>query len=62
MKLVKFLPVVGLFAASQAHAVIDVTGVVTEINATLGPVGLIGSAVLLVIVAIMAYKWVRRAF
>lgn len=50
----------GLVASSAASA-IDVAAVVTEIDATVAPIGLIGSAVLLVIVAIKAYKWVRRA-
>ena len=45
-----------------ASAAIDVAAVVTEIGDTLAPVGLIGSAVLLVIVAIKAFKWVRAAF
>lgn len=49
-------------AASAANAAIDVTAVVTEIGASAAPIGLIGSAVLLIVVAIMAFKWVRRAF
>lgn len=40
---------------------VDVTGVVTAINDTLAPIGAIGAAVLLVIVGIKTYKWVRRA-
>jgi len=47
-----------------AHAAIDVTDVVAEIDSTIaaaGPIPTIGSAVLLVIVAIAAFKWVRRA-
>lgn len=63
---VKRLALVGVAAggvlALPAHAApIDVSGVVTAIGDTAGPVGLIGSAVLLVIVAIAAFKWVRRA-
>jgi hypothetical protein len=46
---------------SQAHAAIDVTAVVTEISGTLAPIGLIGAGVLLVMVAIKAFKWVRGA-
>lgn len=49
---------------SPAHAAIDVTDVVAEIEATYaagGPIPLLGSAVLLVVVAILAFKWVRRA-
>jgi protein-S-isoprenylcysteine O-methyltransferase Ste14 len=48
-------------ATSAAHAAIDVTGVVSEIGDTVAPIGLIGAAVLLVVVAIAAFKWVRRA-
>jgi uncharacterized membrane protein len=50
-----------LALANNAHAAIDVTGVVSEINDTIGPIGLIGAAVLLVVVAVAAFKWVRRA-
>lgn len=40
---------------------VDVSGVVSAIDAAVGPIGLIGGAVLLVLVAIKVYKWVRRA-
>lgn len=50
-----------LALANNAHAAIDVTAVVSEINDTTAPIGLIGSAVLLVVVAVAAFKWVRRA-
>lgn len=46
----------------SAHAAIDTTAIVTDIAATSTAVSAIGAAVLLVIVGIMAYKWVRRAF
>jgi len=46
--------------AGASHAAIDVTAVVTEIGAATTPIGLIGSAVLLVVVALAAFKWVRR--
>jgi len=46
--------------ASQAAAV-DVADVVTDIGAQVAPVTAIGGAVLLLIVAIKAFKWVRRA-
>jgi protein-S-isoprenylcysteine O-methyltransferase Ste14 len=42
-------------------APIDVTAVVSDITGTLGPIGLIGAAVLIVTVSIMAFKWVKRA-
>ena len=54
-------PVVLFAAVTSAHAAIDVSGVVTEISGTLAPIALIGAAVLLVIVAIKAFKWVRQA-
>lgn len=48
--------------ASMAHAAaVDVGAVVTDIGAQLTPIGLIGAAVLLVVVAVAAFKWVRRA-
>lgn len=40
---------------------IDVDDVVTDIGAQAAPVALIGGAVLLLLVAIKAFKWVRRA-
>lgn len=46
---------------SAAHAAIDVTAVVSEITGTIAPIGLIGAAVLTVVVAVAAFKWVRRA-
>nr|WP_315489894.1 major capsid protein [uncultured Rhodoferax sp.] len=46
--------------ASQAAAV-DVAAVVTDIAAQAAPIGLIGSAVLLIYVAVKAFKWVRSA-
>lgn len=51
----------GAVATLPAHAAIDVTAVVTGINDTLTPIGTIGAAVLLVVVGIAAFKWVRRA-
>lgn len=50
-----------LALANNAHAAIDVTAVVAEIGDTVDPIGLIGSAVLIVVVSIAAFKWVRRA-
>lgn len=52
---------VALFALATSAQAIDVTAVTTEISATLAPIGLIGAGVLLVIVAIKAFKWVRQA-
>jgi hypothetical protein len=39
----------------------DVTAVVTEIGGAATPIASIGAAVLLVIVGIKVFKWVRRA-
>ena len=51
-----------LTAGAAANAAgIDVTGVVTAVGETAAPVGLIGGAVLLIIVAIKAFKWVAAA-
>lgn len=61
------LAAVGTAALASAPAFasggggVDVGPVVTSINGALGPVGQIGAAVLLVLVGIKVYKWVRRA-
>lgn len=47
--------------ASANAAAIDVASVVTDIAAQATPVGLIGAAVLLLVVGIKAFKWVRAA-
>ncbi len=46
--------------ASQAAAV-DVTAVVTDIGAQVASIIAIGGAVLLVMVAVKAFRWVRAA-
>ncbi len=48
-------------AAAANAAAIDVTAVVTDIAAQAAPIGLIGSAVLILFVGIKAFKWVRKA-
>ena len=48
-------------AASANAAAIDVGDVVTDIAAQATPVGLIGGAVLVLFVAIKAFRWVRSA-
>ena len=51
-----------LSAAGAANAAaIDVGDVVADIAAQAAPVGLIGSAVLILFVGIKAFKWVRKA-
>lgn len=51
-----------LVLSNTASAAVDVSAVVTEINGAVAPIGAIGAAVLLVVVAIKTFKWVRRAF
>lgn len=46
---------------SVMAAAIDVDDVVTDIGAQLAPVAAIAGAVLLVFVALKAWKWIRRA-
>lgn len=46
---------------NSAMAAIDVTAVVTEIQGTAAPIASIGAAVLIVMVGIKVYKWLRRA-
>lgn len=58
------LSLLAALATVPAHAAIDVAAVVTEIESTYadaGPIPTIGAAVLLVVVAVAAFKWVRRA-
>jgi hypothetical protein len=54
------LALAALSTASQAAA-IDVSAVVSEIQGTSAPIALIAGAVLIVIVGIAAWKYVRRA-
>jgi hypothetical protein len=46
---------------STAAMAQDVTAVVTAIDGAAAPIAAIGGAVLLVLVGIKVYKWVRRA-
>lgn len=50
-----------VLAGSAQAAAVDVAAVVTDIGAQTTPVGLVGSAVLVLYVAVKAYHWVRRA-
>lgn len=59
-KIVTLVPLLAVAAASQAAA-IDVSAVVTDIGAQAAPIGLIGGAVLLIVLALKAFHWVRRA-
>lgn len=53
--------VLGVFSAPAMAAAVDVTTVTADIAAQSAPVAAIGAAVLLLIVGIKAFKWVRRA-
>lgn len=65
MKKFPFAVALGAVAAfigsTAASAAVDVAAVVTEIEGTAAPIAAIGGAVLVVLVGIKAYKWVRRA-
>lgn len=50
-----------LLAGAAAHAAVDVSDVVTEIQGASAPVAAIGAAVLIVLVGVAVYKWIRRA-
>jgi alkylhydroperoxidase/carboxymuconolactone decarboxylase family protein YurZ len=57
------LATLGLLAAvgGANAAAVDVAAVVTDIGAQAAPITLIGGAVLLIVVGIKAFQWVRRA-
>lgn len=52
---------VSTFAVASQAAAIDVTGLVTDIGAQAAPIALIGGAVLLIHLAVKAFKWVRSS-
>lgn len=56
------VPVLALAATPAfAQSAVDVGAVVTEIQGAAAPIAAIGAAVLIVLVGIKVYKWVRRA-
>ena len=60
------VPVLGgigllVIADTASAAGVDVSAVVTEIQGAAAPIASIGAAVLIVMVGIKVYKWVRRA-
>ncbi len=55
------LAVMVIGAAQASAAAIDVAAVVTDIGAQAAPIGLVGGAVLLIVLAVKAFKWVRSA-
>lgn len=56
-----FLLALAVGATASQAAAIDVAAVVTDIGAQAAPIGLIGGAVLLIMVAVKAFRWVRSA-
>lgn len=48
-------------AAFASGGGIDVSAVVTAIQAAAAPIAAIGAAVLIILVGVKVYKWVRRA-
>lgn len=55
-------PVAAAVGSAAANAAaIDVADVTADIAAQAGPIGLIGGAVLLIVVAVAAFRWVRSA-
>jgi hypothetical protein len=55
------LAALSFFAVGAQAAAVDVSSVVTDIGAQAAPIALIGAAVLILMVGIKAFKWVRRA-
>ena len=56
------LTAAAVMAAGAANAAaIDVADVVTDIGAQAAPIALVGGAVLVLIVGIKAFQWVRSA-
>jgi Inovirus Coat protein B len=56
------LPAVGLLVAGAAQAApVDVTALVADIGAQIAPITLVGGAVLLVMIAVRAFRWIRSA-
>ncbi len=56
-----FLLAMAVGASASQAAGIDVTTVTADITAQLVPIGAIGGGVLLVMVAVKAFRWVRSA-
>jgi len=56
-----FLLALAVGATASQAAAIDVAATVTDIGAQAAPIALIGGAVLLIMVAVKAFRWVRSA-
>lgn len=53
--------VIAAASSGAMAAAVDVAAVVTDIGAQIAPIVLIGGAVLLVMVSVKAFRWVRSA-
>lgn len=62
MKKIALLVVSAAFSAVSHAAAVSVTAVTADIAAQAAPIAAIGAAVLLLIVGMKAFKWVRKAF
>jgi hypothetical protein len=50
-----------LFMSASSHAVIDTAGITAAVGDAATAVGVIGAAVVLVVVGIKVYKWIARS-
>lgn len=55
------VPAAALVASPAFAQAVDVSGVTAAIDGAAAPIAAIGGAVLLILVGIKVYKWVRRA-
>jgi hypothetical protein len=61
-RLFPLVAIAGLGLSSLANAAaVDVTAVTTDIAAQAAPIAAVGAAVLVLMVGVKAFKWVRRA-
>lgn len=56
-----FLLALALGATASQAAAVDVSDLVADIALQAAPIGLVGGAVLLIYIAVRAFKWVRSA-
>ncbi len=52
---------VGLISSPALAAAVDVTAVTADIAAQAAPIAAVGAAVLILMLGIKAFKWIRRA-
>jgi hypothetical protein len=56
-----FLLALAVGATASQAAAVDVSDLVADIALQAAPIGLVGGAVLLIYIAVKAFKWVRSA-